>query len=173
MRTINQMKLEFSSIPENEGFARVAVSAFAVQLNPTLDVPADSKTAVSEAVTNAIVHGYAEHAGITNAEYTFITKENAHTEDILEQLNDAGTQAALKDADYVIFSVGLYDVMDPYIAQAEEYRIPCDTVLDLMYMDAPEKDGLQLTWILEDGTGIENDVLFVDRDMTVTAVYAE
>ena len=40
-------------------------------------------------------------------------------------------------------------------------------------MDAPEKDGLQLTWILEDGTGIENDVLFVDRDMTVTAVYAE
>ena len=64
MRTINQMKLEFSSIPENEGFARVAVSAFAVQLNPTLDVPADIKTAVSEAVTNAIVHGYAEHAGI-------------------------------------------------------------------------------------------------------------
>ena len=57
--------------------------------------------------------------------------------------------------------------------QAEEYRIPCDTVLDLMYMDAPEKDGLQLTWVLEDGTGIENDVLFVDRDMTVTAVYAE
>lgn len=64
MQTINQMKLEFLSVPENEGFARVAVSAFAVQLNPTLDVLADIKTAVSEAVTNAIVHGYQEQTGI-------------------------------------------------------------------------------------------------------------
>ena len=50
-------------VPENEGFARVAVSAFAVQLDPTLDVLADIKTAVSEAVTNAIVHGYADAPG--------------------------------------------------------------------------------------------------------------
>ncbi len=57
MHAINQMKLEFLSVPENEGFARVAVSAFAVQLDPTLDVLADIKTAVSEAVTNAIVYG--------------------------------------------------------------------------------------------------------------------
>ena len=64
MQTINQMKLEFLSVPENEGFARVAVSAFAVQLDPTLDVLADIKTAVSEAVTNAIVHGYADGTGI-------------------------------------------------------------------------------------------------------------
>ena len=58
MEPINQMELTFLSVPENEGFARVAVSAFAVQLDPTLDVLADIKTAVSEAVTNAIVHGY-------------------------------------------------------------------------------------------------------------------
>ena len=64
MQTVNQMKLEFLSVPENEGFARVAVSAFAVQLDPTLDVLADIKTAVSEAVTNAIVHGYADGTGI-------------------------------------------------------------------------------------------------------------
>lgn len=64
MEPINQMKLEFLSVPENEGFARVAVSAFAVQLDPTLDVLADIKTAVSEAVTNAIVHGYGEKKGI-------------------------------------------------------------------------------------------------------------
>ncbi len=63
MNAINHMKLEFLSVPENESFARVAVSAFAVQLNPTLDVLADIKTAVSEAVTNAIVHGYADKAG--------------------------------------------------------------------------------------------------------------
>ena len=64
MEPINQMKLEFVSVPENEGFARVAVSAFAVQLNPTLDVLADIKTAVSEAVTNAIVHGYEDETGL-------------------------------------------------------------------------------------------------------------
>ena len=64
MEIINQMRLEFMSLPENEGFARVAVSAFAVQLNPTLDVLADIKTAVSEAVTNAIVHGYEAEAGL-------------------------------------------------------------------------------------------------------------
>ena len=63
MQIINQMKLDFLSIPENEAFARVAVSAFAVQLDPTLDVLADIKTAVSEAVTNAIVHGYADGPG--------------------------------------------------------------------------------------------------------------
>lgn len=54
----NEMKLEFDSIPENEGFARVAVASFFTQLNPTLEEVADVKTAVSEAVTNAIIHGY-------------------------------------------------------------------------------------------------------------------
>ena len=64
MDIINQMELKFLSLPENEGYARVAVSAFAVQLNPTLDVLADIKTAVSEAVTNAIVHGYEDETGL-------------------------------------------------------------------------------------------------------------
>ena len=54
----NQMELTFSALPQNEAFARVAIAAFAVQLNPTLPEMADIKTAVSEAVTNAIVHGY-------------------------------------------------------------------------------------------------------------------
>lgn len=54
----NEMTLAFDSISENEGFARVAVAAFATQLNPTLEEVADIKTAVSEAVTNAIIHGY-------------------------------------------------------------------------------------------------------------------
>ncbi len=64
MQIKNQMKLEFLSVPENESFARVAVSAFAVQLDPTLDVLADIKTAVSEAVTNAIVHAYPGKMGL-------------------------------------------------------------------------------------------------------------
>ena len=52
------MELVFDSRSVNEGFARVAVAAFLTQLNPTLEEVSDVKTAVSEAVTNAIIHGY-------------------------------------------------------------------------------------------------------------------
>ena len=55
----NRMELTFLAHAKNEAFARVAIAAFVVQLNPTLPEMADIKTAVSEAVTNAIVHGYA------------------------------------------------------------------------------------------------------------------
>ena len=54
----NRMEIRFLARAQNEAFARVAIAAFAVQLNPTLPEMADIKTAVSEAVTNAIVHGY-------------------------------------------------------------------------------------------------------------------
>lgn len=54
----NEMKLVFDSRPENEGLARVAAAAFCTQLNPTLEEIADLKTAVSEAVTNCIIHAY-------------------------------------------------------------------------------------------------------------------
>ena len=64
MITVNQMRLEFDAQPENESFARVAVSAFTVPLGPTMDVLSDVRTAVSEAVTNAIVHAYGERGGL-------------------------------------------------------------------------------------------------------------
>ena len=54
----NEMKMEFDAISENESFARVAVAAFVSELDPTLEEISDIKTAVSEAVTNAIIHGY-------------------------------------------------------------------------------------------------------------------
>ncbi len=54
----NRIKLIFAALPENEGFARVAVAAFMTQLNPVLEEVDDVKTAVSEAVTNSIIHGY-------------------------------------------------------------------------------------------------------------------
>ena len=54
----NRMKLEFDSRSANEGFARVAVAAFLSQMNPTLEEVADVKTALSEAVTNCVVHAY-------------------------------------------------------------------------------------------------------------------
>ena len=60
----NEMKLEFISKAKNEAFARVTVAAFASQLDPTIEELADIKTAVSEAVTNCIIHGYENKQGI-------------------------------------------------------------------------------------------------------------
>lgn len=63
MKALNTVKITFPSRSVNEGFARSALSAFAAQADPTLDELADVKTAVSEAVTNCIVHGYANTIG--------------------------------------------------------------------------------------------------------------
>lgn len=60
----NEMKLEFISKSSNEAFARITVAAFASQLDPTIEELADIKTAVSEAVTNCIIHGYDHKQGI-------------------------------------------------------------------------------------------------------------
>jgi stage II sporulation protein AB (anti-sigma F factor) len=63
MNETNEMKLTFSARSENEAFARVAVAAFISQLDPTMDELNDLKTVVSEAVTNAIIHGYDSDPG--------------------------------------------------------------------------------------------------------------
>lgn len=60
---MNEMKIEFDAKSENEGFARVAVAAFMSSLDPTLEEISDVKTAVSEAVTNSIIHGYERGEG--------------------------------------------------------------------------------------------------------------
>ncbi|WP_409270531.1 anti-sigma F factor [Neobacillus sp. SCS-31] len=54
----NEMSLQFSALSQNESFARVTVAAFTAQLDPTMDQLTEIKTVVSEAVTNAIIHGY-------------------------------------------------------------------------------------------------------------------
>lgn len=63
MEINNKIRLEFLSLSQNESFARSVVSCFALQLNPSVSQIADIKTAVSEAVTNAIVHGYPNGVG--------------------------------------------------------------------------------------------------------------
>ena len=63
MRVSNYIKLEFPSKSVNEGYARSAVAAFAAQLDPTMEELGDIRTAVSEAVTNAIVHAYPDSIG--------------------------------------------------------------------------------------------------------------
>lgn len=63
MKPVNEVKLSFVSRSANEGFARTAAACFAAQLDPTLDEVNDVKTAVSEAVTNCIVHAYPDKLG--------------------------------------------------------------------------------------------------------------
>ena len=58
MKTINEMEITFKAISINEGFARACIAAFCVQANPSVDEITDIKTAISEAVTNSVVHAY-------------------------------------------------------------------------------------------------------------------
>lgn len=71
MKPINTVKFTFPSHSVNEGFARSAVAAFAAQADPTLDQLADIKTAVSEAVTNCIVHAYRDTIGLITVTVSF------------------------------------------------------------------------------------------------------
>ena len=63
MKVINEMTITFKAISVNEGFARACIAAFCVQANPNLDTLTDIKTAVSEAVTNVVVHAYPKTTG--------------------------------------------------------------------------------------------------------------
>lgn len=63
MKQLNEMEIKFMSLSTNESFARSCVAAFCVQLNPTVDEITDIKTAVSEAVTNCVVHAYPNKPG--------------------------------------------------------------------------------------------------------------
>lgn len=80
----NEMKLEFVSKSNNEAFARLTVAAFAAQLDPTIEELADIKTAVSEAVTNCIIHGYENSEGIVK----IVSKLFANTIEI--EISDTG-----------------------------------------------------------------------------------
>ena len=81
----NYMKLEIAAISENESFARSAVAAFALCLNPSLSELSDIKTAVSEAVTNCIVHAYKNCVGDI-----YITCEQLETGAIRVRIRDKG-----------------------------------------------------------------------------------
>ena len=80
----NEMKLEFIGKSKNEAFARIAIAAFASQLDPTIEELADIKTAVSEAVTNCIIHGYEDKQGIVTISSKL--KENK----IIIEISDSG-----------------------------------------------------------------------------------
>ena len=75
----NEMKLQFLSKSSNEAFARISVAAFASQLDPTIEELADIKTAVSEAVTNCIIHGYEDKEGLINI-FCKLSKDTIYVE---------------------------------------------------------------------------------------------
>ena len=66
LKPINEMNISFKALSVNEGFARACVAAFCAQMNPSLDEITDIKTAVSEAVTNCVVHAYPKKTGDVN-----------------------------------------------------------------------------------------------------------
>ncbi len=69
----NSMKVEFPNQSDNERFARTVAAAFVLELDPTIDELSEIKTAISEAVTNAIIHGYDKSDGIVTMEGRFST----------------------------------------------------------------------------------------------------
>ena len=106
MKKINEMNMTFKAISINEGFARASVAAFCVQANPTLDVLTDIKTAVSEAVTNAVVHAYPKTKGDINIQII---------------LYEEGVEISIRD-----YGIGIKDIkkaMEPfYTSKPEEER---------------------------------------------------
>ncbi len=102
MKSKNYVKIEFPAKSSNEAFARASVAAFAAQLDPTIDELGDIKTAVSEAVTNAVVHAYPEKMG------SVYIKLRILDEDILEiSIKDKGKGIEdLKKAMEPLFTTG-------------------------------------------------------------------
>ena len=105
MKNTNEMELVFDSRPVNEGFARVSVAAFMTQLNPTLEEVSDVKTAVSEAVTNALkfVCSYPLHL-FTHTEISYVVMTKSYIFD------DACASTMLRTlaADAEIYLIGIF-----------------------------------------------------------------
>ena len=107
----NEMKIEFLSKSNNEAFARISVAAFVAQLDPTLEEIADIKTAVSEAVTNAIIHGYEQQSGIVKLVCKIREKE------VLIEISDTGKGIETK-ANLERSGMG-FTIMESFMDQVE------------------------------------------------------
>ncbi len=100
MNTINEMHLRFPGKSVNESFSRSAVSAFVMELDPTISELADIKTAVSEAVTNCIVHGYRRNPGTV-----FIDAKITDEKELIIKIRDRGVGIAdVKEAMKPLFT---------------------------------------------------------------------
>lgn len=121
-----EMEVRFESKSENEGFARVVVAAFLTQMNPTLEEVEDVKTAVSEAVTNAIIHGYENQKGIIvigariegSSFYIEVRDEGIGIVDIKEAMTPLFTTKADQDRSGMGF-LFMEAFMDEVLVQSE------------------------------------------------------
>lgn len=126
MQYDNEMKLEFVAKSENEAFARVAVAAFVSQLDPLVEDISDIKTAVSEAVTNAIIHGYEGTTGIVylfcglikNTVYIEITDNGIGIDDIEKARQPLYTSKPQMERSGMGFTV-METFMDEVIVKSE------------------------------------------------------
>lgn len=102
--TENNMTMEFDAKSQNEGLARVAVSAFLTEIDPTIDEINDIKTAVSEAVTNSIIHGYNEGPGKVVLSCRLLNKvyaktDNTYSEDSIIKIEIKDNGVGIEDID--------------------------------------------------------------------------
>ena len=139
----NYMKLEFPSKSVNEGFARTAVGVFATQLDLTVEELADIKTAVSEAVTNAIIHGYADTKGMV---------------EVICRLAGNELEVTVKDTGKGILDVEL--AMQPlYSGTTDEDRsgmgfTVMESFMDTLTVDSAVGEGTTVTMTKRVGTDI-------------------
>ncbi len=142
-----EMKLEIDSIPSNESFARVVVAAFLTRLNPTMEEVADIKTAVSEAVTNAIIHGYEN-------EIHKIVIEAAVEKDVLE--------VSVQD-----FGVGIEDIgkaMEPLYTTRQDLErsgmgfVFMEAFMDTIKVESKRGEGTKVTMTKRIGRRYESNL---------------
>jgi stage II sporulation protein AB (anti-sigma F factor) len=127
LNILNEMKIQFMSKSVNEGFARTAVSAFIAQLDPTINEIADIRTAVSEAVTNCVVHGYRGTIGTIeicvrilegNEVYIKIKDKGCGIPDIKQAMEPLFTTAAHEERAGLGFAV-MESFMDKLIVRSK------------------------------------------------------
>lgn len=123
----NKMHLEFPSYSQNESFARMVISAFVTPMDPTIEELSDIKTAVSEAVTNAIIHGYEDDIGtiymdaeIDESKLTVIIKDNGKG---IEDINRARQPLYTSRPDLDRSGMG-FTIMETFMDSLDIISIP-------------------------------------------------
>ena len=172
----NYMKLEFPAKSVNEGFARAAVAAFAAQLDPTLAEIGDIKTAVSEAVTNAVVHAYPDKLGTVQVRVRILPDERL--QELLSKADNMADiitiESAISDTEYEIESLSgtlrHYDALVDYatvsLTLSETYKLDENEGAPLTFgarIARAFTNGLRDTGVfLEDlAIGIANNLVFL------------
>lgn len=139
-----EMKLEFDSIASNEGFARVVVAAFLTRLNPTMEEIADIKTAISEAVTNSIIHGY---------------QNEVHKIEIAAAIEDQTLTVSVED-----FGAGIEDVkkaMEPLYTTRQDLErsgmgfVFMEAFMDTVHVQSEKGRGTKVTMTKKIGRRFE------------------